>query len=443
MKRGSIRLVALLLLVLVVASGGGFWYYTQQTNESNQSDGKKGGFGPALIHVGKVVRKEVQPHQTFVGNVMPTRISKVGSAASGRVEEFLINEGDRVAGGQPIAQLRTKTIQSEYDAAEALLKVRKAELAELLQSWDEDKKRVRAQLAMRSAILAYEELRLSVVNASYVRGAESVDKLAEAKAFKERAQASVTESEAQMALLGTPRETRHDQAKAKVEAAQAEVNRLATQKSLYTLKSPFDGYVVREYTEAGEWVLQGALIAEIAELDYVDVQVAVLEDYTPFIRVGDKVRVEVPAVNKTFDGEVSLIVPRATRTTRTFPMKVRVKNEMLPVGNFEFFWVRNSKPLIKADMMARVELPVAERKSGLFVPRDALVLQGQDLTEVSREGQRSIIYLVEDGKAKLVPVTLGVSSGDFVEVIGNVTEGAVVVTQGNERLRPGQPVRTE
>ncbi len=441
MKRGSIRLAALFLLASVVIAGG-VWYYLQQNQTAFQQGEKKKGFGPALVKVGTVIRRNIHPHQKFVGNIMPTRTSKVGSAASGRVDEFLVNEGDRVSAGQAIAQLRTKTIEAEYDAAKALLEVRKAEYEELKKSWDDEKKRARAQLAMRVAILGYEEVRMSVVNNAFVRGAEGSEKLAEAKAFMGKAKASVDEAEAELSMLGEPREKKHNQAKARIDAAQAEVNRLATQIRLYTVKAPFDGYIVHEYTEKGEWVLQGALVAEVVELDNVDVQVPVLEDYEPFIHVGDEVRVEVPAVNKTFIGEIALIVPRATRTSRTFPIKVRVKNPMVS-GGVDFFGTRSTTPLLLADMMARVELPVGEKRSALLVPRDALILQGQDPSAVARKGQQSTIYLVENGKAKLVPVTLGASAGNLVEVIGDLAEGAVVVTQGNERLRPGQAVRTE
>src|SRR5215470_2865428 len=49
--------------------------------------------------------------RTFVGTIKPVRRSLVGSAAAGRVEEYLINEGDSVKSGQPIAHLRRGIIQ--------------------------------------------------------------------------------------------------------------------------------------------------------------------------------------------------------------------------------------------------------------------------------------------------------------------------------------------
>src|SRR5580765_7854100 len=55
--------------------------------------------------------------RAFVGTVKPIRRSLVGSAAAGRVEEYLVNEGDAVQAGQPIAHLRRGIIQAELNAA--------------------------------------------------------------------------------------------------------------------------------------------------------------------------------------------------------------------------------------------------------------------------------------------------------------------------------------
>src|SRR5262245_47190793 len=80
--------------------------------------------------------------RTFVGTVRPIRHSLVGSAVAGRVEEYLINEGDGVKAGQPIAQLRRGIVKAEVDAARATLTMRQAELAEMEKSYQEDRKSV-------------------------------------------------------------------------------------------------------------------------------------------------------------------------------------------------------------------------------------------------------------------------------------------------------------
>src|SRR5262245_65515204 len=80
--------------------------------------------------------------RTFVGTVKPIRHSLVGSAVAGRVEEYLINEGDAVKAGQPMAHLRRGIIKAEVDASRATLTMRQAELAEMEKSYQEDRKSV-------------------------------------------------------------------------------------------------------------------------------------------------------------------------------------------------------------------------------------------------------------------------------------------------------------
>src|SRR6476660_5681651 len=85
--------------------------------------------------------------RTFVGAVKPIRHSLVGSAVAGRVEEYLINEGDVVKAGQPIAQLRRGIIKAETDAARATLAMRQAELSEMEKSYQDEVEQAQAKLA--------------------------------------------------------------------------------------------------------------------------------------------------------------------------------------------------------------------------------------------------------------------------------------------------------
>jgi membrane fusion protein (multidrug efflux system) len=67
----------------------------------------------------------------------------------------------------------------------------------------------------------------------------------------------------------------------------------------------------------------------------------------------------------------------------------------------------------------------------LLVPEEALV---------PREG-RQYVYVVEDGKAMEREVTLGGRAPGLAEVRSGLEAGAVVITEGTQRLRPGAPVQ--
>ncbi len=81
-------------------------------------------------------------------------------------------------------------------------------------------------------------------------------------------------------------------------------------------------------------------------------------------------------------------------------------------------------------MLARVSLGLASGPDVLLAPKDAIV----------RQSQRQIIFVVEDDAVRAVPIRTGRSTGNRVEVVGDIEAGAVVVVRGNERLAPGQEV---
>jgi hypothetical protein len=88
-------------------------------------------------------------------------------------------------------------------------------------------------------------------------------------------------------------------------------------------------------------------------------------------------------------------------------------------------------------MFARVTLAVGRTEAALMVPKDALVLGGR----------APVVFVVDldpaaatKGKVRPVPVQLGMADGEDIEVKGPLTEGERVVTEGNERLFPGQEV---
>jgi multidrug efflux pump subunit AcrA (membrane-fusion protein) len=82
-------------------------------------------------------------------------------------------------------------------------------------------------------------------------------------------------------------------------------------------------------------------------------------------------------------------------------------------------------------MLGRATLPVGNRHRAILVPKDALVLSSSG----------TVVYIVNDDKAYLVPVKMGPAHGPLIEILGDLKAGSKVVVRGNERLRPGQPVR--
>ena len=390
---------------------------------------------PAPVTAAKVLQRKLASGQTFVGTVMPSRKSIVGSAVDGRVVEYLAQEGDFVKKGDVLARLLTGTIEIELAAAEAELKLRRAELDELTNgSRLEEVKLAAAHMKGMKARLAYAEARSERVRNLFEKRTLSKDEMDEANSAAESAMEAFHEAEATWKLVSEgPRKEKIAQQKAKVLMQQEEVHRIEDRIEKYTIKAYFDGYILKENTEVGHWVKQGDAIAEVAALDPVDVRILVLENFVEHLSRGTDARVEIGALaGREFFGAVEYIVPQADHRSRSFPVDVRLRNP-----------VEKNGPLVKAGMFAHVTLAVGKEEDALLVPKDAVVLGGPS----------PLVYVVRldpkdperhRGKVAPVPVQLGVANSGWIQVLGpGLSAGDVVVVRGNERLRPEQEVQFE
>ena len=380
----------------------------------------------ALVVVSPTVEREISAAQISVGSVMPLRLATIGSAVDGRVVEFPLEEGDRVESGQAMAQLLTDTITLELEAAEAELEYHRQLLAELENGTrPEEIEQAKSLMISAEARARYANARRTraeqLYNSSRAISEEEVDQVVALAVEAEQSYIQAQQSH-KLAVEG-PRKEKIAQARAQVAMQQATVNRLRDQITKHTVIARFAGYITAEHTEVGQWVKQGDPVVEVAAMDEVEVIAQVVEQYVRFVRPGQQVTVDVPALpGRAFAGIVSAIVPQADLQARTFPVKVRVTNEIL-----------NDEPVLKSGMYARVLLPTGDKQMATLVPKDALVLGGP----------QPVVFIVQRtspdepaGSARPVPVQIGVAEGEWIQVTGPLMAGDLVVVQGNERLKP-------
>lgn len=387
---------------------------------------------PAKVVVGQIVRERLETGQTFAGTVVPLRRSVVGSPLSDRVVDLVVNEGDLVRRGDPLARLRTKQLEIQLAAEQAELELRRQELAELENgSRPEEIQQAEAQMLAAKALMEFTQSRLRRTKTLFERNATSEDDLQEVGSTAEAAAQRYLEAKAHHELIvAGPRKEKIAQARASVMMQEEAVRQLEDDIAEHTIAAPFDGYVTKEHTEVGQWISSGDPIVEVVQVDRVEVEVPVLETYFPRLSLGETARVEFEAFSgRSLTGQVVAIVPQADVRSRSFPVKVRLENPTEGDG-----------PVIRPGMFARVTLSVGEEREVLLAPKDALVLGGPS----------PMIWTVQkDPQAKQgapghvvqpVPVELGTSQGGLIEVRGPLEAGQQVVTVGNERLMPGQSV---
>jgi RND family efflux transporter MFP subunit len=197
-------------------------------------------------------------------------------------------------------------------------------------------------------------------------------------------------------------------------ALNAEVERMELELKKKTVTAPFNGIIIKQHVDRGEWLSTGSPVATVAKADVVDVIVGVPGDMLPYIK--ESMNVRVFAGGKNVTGKVFTVIPRGDIETRTFPVKIRINNTYSLIEGME----------------AKVLLPTGRAQKSLTVSRDAIV----------RKSGQTFIYIIADEQARMIPVRVtGYSGGTAGVTAEGLAEGMNVVIKGNERLMNGQPVK--
>ena len=399
------------------------------------------GRGPSAVAVGKVFKIRRAGSESFVGTIQPMRKSVVGTAVDGRVVSIDLKPGDPVDAdpsrqdeqgfvGQPIMQLRTGTLEIEMGAAKIQLRLAEEAAKELAASLPKEIELANANARESTARLQYSKTdyersrRLSGSG-----GAISQGELELARSLyladQQSAQAAKIEFEKQS---GT-RELRLIQSRLRVDAAQAEVTRLNDLKAKYTIRAPFKGYVTQRLTDVGEWVTKGQPIVEVVQLDPIELIINTpqehLQRFQQSLSASSEgspltARIAIEGLDENLSGVVKRIVSQADLRSRTFPVRIEIENP---------------NDVLQPGMLGRATLAVGAEQDMLMVKKDALVLGG------GRAKVFKVIGAGEETKVVDVSVVTGASSGDWIQVTGDLTEKDSVVLLGNERLRPGQAIK--
>lgn len=328
------------------------------------------GMPPSPVSYTEAREHAVQRTLRLPGSVESRTMSVVASEVAGLVLELPGREGLTVLKDQPLAKLRTTSLEIRLSAAGAQLKEAES----------------RAQLAENNLARAQE-----LFGSQVVSQAQLDDALSEYNAWQGR-----------------------------VDSLRAEIDRLKYEVNRSVIRAPFAGIVVGERTDLGQWVEVGGPVVELMSLQELEVRVDVPERYFRNMkRNGGAVVTFESLPGVEVEGRISAIIPKADTRARTFPIKIRIPN-------------RGGR--VAVGMLAQVALSAGESYRATVVPKDAVIRQG---------AERVVFTLNGDGTVQRAAVTTGAGLGEWIVVEGSVHPGQKVVTRGNERLQPGQPVNAQ
>ncbi|NIV17672.1 MAG: efflux RND transporter periplasmic adaptor subunit [Woeseiaceae bacterium] len=173
------------------------------------------------------------------------------------------------------------------------------------------------------------------------------------------------------------------------------------------IHSPAKGIVINVGAREGQFVTPQTELYMIADLSSVWVFVDLFEEEMPWVDVGDVAEMQVSAIpGKTFRGKLTYIYPYAESKTRTIKARLEFQNPDL---------------LLKPDMFADITIDASPRSHAVVVPSEAIV----------RSGLREQVFVVRDaGKFEPREVEIGLSGGDFTEILSGLAVGEEVVVSG-------------
>jgi HlyD family secretion protein len=384
----------------------------------------QGGSGPIPVVVGTVTAQQVATEVEVVGSVEPQLATTLSTEIAGSTQHFDLREGDFVQKGTTVvAQLKATELTLAVNEAEAELTKARADLTKLkrgLRQEEIDEKR--AEVAEKKTWVEKYAKDVERTKSLVTRDMISMSEFdqAEANSLAAKAQYERALRSLRVAELGF-RQEEIAAAEAEVQRLQAKVQRLRDDVQKTVIRAPVSGFITNRYAEVGQWVERGGKVADIIDLASVLVRVPVHERDIRLVHVGDQAVVTLDALpNRTFTGRVKYITPQADLASRTFPVKIEVLN--------------TPDTAIKAGMFARGTLRVGATQPAVFVPKDAVV----------RRASGQVVFVVEDAKARMVPIKTGRTHEGLIEAVeGQLRPGDSVVITGNEMLQDQMAVVTK
>ncbi len=175
-----------------------------------------------------------------------------------------------------------------------------------------------------------------------------------------------------------------------------------------TLVSPVTGIVMEKAVNSGQRVSPGQLLYRIADLSEVWVEGDVFEQDLQLIGTGSQAHIEVSAYpGEHRMGQVSFVYPTVDVGSRT--NRVRVT---LPNGDLA----------LKPGMFATIFFDTSIGEDVLAVPMEAVVVTGE----------RNLVFVRDDdGMLQPREVVLGAGAGDYVQILGGLAVGEVIVQSAN------------
>jgi RND family efflux transporter MFP subunit len=382
------RGVVVLLVILVVLGAGGagaFYYYFGQSNAGipihavmAQSD--SGGGGSSLDASGYVVAR---------------RQATLSAQIIDKVIYLNAEEGQRVKQGDVIARLDDTNQSAALRQAEA-------------QEQQAEAQERQAKAALDDAAPIFERYkRLQSQNAI------STDQFENERTAYDAARTALAVSESAVAVAKS------------VEAV------AQSSEGFTTVRAPFDGVVTVKVAQIGDIVSPSTAggagtftgIATIVDMDSLEVDVDVSENYIDRVRPGQKATIQLNAYpDWEIPASVIAIIPTADQSKGTVSVRIAIEAKDARI-----------LPQMGARVSFLTEAGSAPRISAITLPLDAVAVSGPNGT----------VFVIHDNTVEARPVKLGPKTAQSVTILSGVAAGDRIATGDLAQLHDGAKVKIQ
>lgn len=321
---------------------------------------------------------EVRQSLSYNGDIHAELDVKVFSKIPDRIEQFFVDEGERVNKGQAIARIVATTIEEGVKQAEAALVAARAQEANL-------------QVEFERARRLFNENAMS----------------------RQQYDAIQTQFEA---------------ARAQTIQAAAALNSVKSQLQDATVTAPISGVVGKRYYENGDMANPAVPLVSIVQMDRVKIVFNATEEDLGKLVVGQDAYVRVRSYpDRQFPGKVSRISPVLDALTRMATLEVLLDNPDY---------------LLKPGMYAEVEVITGIIDDVLVVPRFSAIestvmerIDGKDQVV-----KNFYVFTVKNGLAKQNKLDVRYVNHKSIAVNRGIAVGDTLVVAGQNSLRDGMAV---
>lgn len=405
-QKRSLRWLWITPAVLLIAGGGA-------GAAGYQKFAKK----PLTVQAEKVGRRNLTEIVTATGKVQPVVQVKISPEVSGEIIELPVKEGQFVKKGDLLVKIRPDLYVAGRNSAEANFKSSVASL----------------NTAKAQAEKAEAEFR---------RNAELFERKLVSESIYDEFRTGANVAKAQVMA------SEHQ-----VEMARQSLKRAEEDLLRCTIHSPVDGTISKLISEKGERVvgtgmMAGTEIMTVADLNEMEARVEVGEVDVVLVQRSQKARLEVDSFrDRKFSGVVTQIANSAKTTglntqqeATKFEVRIRVtdKDRFLPGMSVtaEIETRYRTSALTVPIQSVTTRLPKGtkkDEKQPMMAKQEDKDLE-QEFADLTKKKDKSgpkpidVVFTVEGGKAKMIPVKRGISDEAYYEIMDGVAEGQEIVT---------------